>query len=214
MCNTVKHTFILLLFAVVLGCVQVDKPSAAIQTAFDSLKKNGISDSITSDEYILHPDGDSSGAAFVDTAVNNIRFDDCSTITRLFGDSIHLLPDYDDLPKIQIKNKNVTELLTMYMWNGSTSCSFQQYQVEAMDKKTLVYSGQYYLDVDRFISGRGVYLGLREADLIRLLGTPMSVDSSTQEKVYKYEVLNDLYFGEYHFKKGVLFKFRFGNEYP
>jgi len=214
MCNTVKLTVIILSFAVTSGCVQVDKPSAPIQTTFDSLKKSGLSDSSGLDQYILHPDGDSTGAAFEDTTINNIGFDDCSTITRLFGDSIRLLPDCDDLPRIQIKNRNGTELLTMYMWNGSTSCSFQQYQIEAMNEKTLFYSGQYFLDAKSFISGRGVKLGLGETDLVKLLGTPTSVETSGQERVYKYEVLNDLYFGEYHFINGILFKFRFGNEYP
>lgn len=83
-----------------------------------------------------------------------------------------------------------------------------------MDGKTLFHSGQYFLDVGSFISGRGVNLGLGESDLVKLLGTPTSVYTSAQGKIYKYEVLRGLYFGEYHFKKDILFKFRFGYEYP
>lgn len=104
MYNTLRLAIVLLFLAVELRCVQIDKPSAQVNGDSDSLIKSRIGDSSTFVEYIMHPDGDSTGAAFEDTVINNIQFDDCYTINRLFGDSIHLLPDYDDLPRIQITN--------------------------------------------------------------------------------------------------------------
>jgi hypothetical protein len=175
-------------------------------------KKTGSLDSVP--PYINHPTGYKDISKFEDNAINGIRLNDCDTITKLFGENIKLLPDIDDLPSLQILNMNKSQMLTMYMWNGSARCDFSQYQVEYAPVKHKFIQRPFILNVESFISGRNITLGMTQKELKMKIGEPNETSSENGDSILSYQEYNNLYFGDYYFRKGKLIKFRFGNEYP
>lgn len=94
-----------------------------------SLKKTSVTDP-DSDTFTMHPIGYRNIFTFLDSTINGIKLNDCDAIIKLFGNKYELLPDTADLPGIQIFSKDKSQLLTMYMFNGSNKCDFSQFQVE------------------------------------------------------------------------------------
>lgn len=166
------------------------------------------------DTIILHPDGYKNISGFYDSSINGIEFNDCDTITRLFGDSFKLLPDNDDLPSLQIINKSKTQLLTMYMWNGNAECDFSQYQVEYCLATLKFLQKPFILPSEKFITSRDICLGITISALKKRIGEPSLIEKDNELIVYSYQQFDDLYFADYYFKNDTLVKFRFGNEYP
>jgi hypothetical protein len=166
------------------------------------------------DTFINHPTGYKDISKFQDTTINGIKFNDCDTIDKLFGDKFELLPDIDDLPAIQILNADKTQLLTMYMWNGSAKCDFSQFQVEYASKRKKYYQAPFTLDTKSFFSGRNIYLGVAASELKKRIGQPNEVRTENGIQILSYQEYNNLYFGDYYFRDGKLIKFRFGEEYP
>jgi hypothetical protein len=177
-----------------------------------TLKKGGSN--VTSDTFVLHPSGFKDISSFYDTTVNGIKLNDCDTIEELFGDNYKLLPDIDDLPSIQILNNEQSQLLTMYMWNGSSKCDFSQFQVEYVPSKIEYLQKPFNLKTGNFKSGKGIYLGMTSSQLKTKFGKPSEIRHESGLLIYSYQEYNNLYFGDYYFKKDKLVKFRYGNEYP
>lgn len=166
------------------------------------------------DTRILNPTGYKEISLFYDTTINNIKFNDCDTIEKLFGKNYKLLPDIDDLPSIQIFNYDKSQLLTMYMWNGSSKCDFSQFQVEYTLTNTRYLQKPFKLDIDNFKSGKNIYLGITSSQLTSKIGKPNEQRQEDGLSILSYQQYNDLYFADYYFKGNKLIKFRFGNEYP
>ncbi|MFT3748368.1 MAG: hypothetical protein QM768_08635 [Agriterribacter sp.] len=179
-----------------------------------ALKKTAVDDDLNPDTYILHPSGYENISAFFDTAVNGIRLNDCDTIEKLFGDKYELLPDTDDLPAIQIFNEDKSQLLTMYMFNGSSKCDFSQFQVEYIFRNSKYLQTPFKLGIDIFKSGKGIYLKMTTSQLISKLGKPNEIRNERGCKVLSYQEYKGLYFADYYFKNNKLVKFRYGYEYP
>jgi hypothetical protein len=177
-----------------------------------TLKKVGAT--ATADTFVLHPFGFKDISSFYDTTVNGIKLNDCGTIEKLFGDNYKLLPDIDDLPSIQILNHEQSQLLTMYMWNGSSKCDFSQFQVEYVPSKIKYLQKPFNLKIDNFKSGKGIYLGITSSQLKTKFGKPTETRHESGLVVYSYQEYNNVYFGDYYFKNDKLVKFRYGNEYP
>ena len=177
-----------------------------------TLKKTGSDDS--QDVYILHPTGVKDISRFYDTTINDIKLNDCDTIKKLFGDNYNLLPDIDDFPAIQVFNRNESQLLTMYMHNGSWKCDFSQYQVEYTPAKIKFIQKPFKLELDSFKSGNNLYLGMNLSQLKSKIGEPNETRKEDGYTIFSYQQYNDLYFADYYFKKDKLLKFRFGFEYP
>jgi hypothetical protein len=166
------------------------------------------------DTFILHPTGFKDISKFRDTTINGIRFDDCDTITELFGNNFKLLPDIDDLPALQILNSDKTQLLTMYMWNGNAKCDFSQYQIEYNRGTIKFIQKPFVLDTKSFISVRKISLGITQNELKAKIGQPNEIKIESGLTILSFQEYSDLYFADYYFKGNRLIKFRFGEEYP
>ena len=166
------------------------------------------------DTFILHPTGYADISQFNDTTINGIKLNDCDTIEKLFGDNYILLPDIDDLPSIQILNNKESQLLTMYMWNGSSKCDFSQFQVELTSTNKKYLQKPFKLTLNNFKSGKTIYLGITSDQLKSKIGKPNEIRKEKGLIIFSYQQFNDLYFADYYFKTDKLIKFRYGNEYP
>jgi hypothetical protein len=215
-----KHSFLVILTLFSFSCNNKRKSSdeeiqLVIDTAsyVDTISKINVSAAIP-DTFILHPIGYKDISQFYDTTINGIKLNDCDTIVKLFGDHYKLLPDIDDLPSIQILNNKESQLLTMYMWNGSSKCDFSQFKVEYTTTNPKYLQKPFKLHLDNFKSGKTVYLGITSNQLKSRLGKPNEVRNEKGLTIFSYQQYNDLYFADYYFKDDKLIKFRYGNEYP
>ena len=131
-----RSTSLILLTFFSFACTDRKKPSdSTLNSTIDTIIKidstfNKKSLTPVQDTHVIHPNGYKDISLFYDNTINNIKLNDCDTIEKLFGENYALLPDIDDLPSIQILNNTESQLLTMYMWNGSPKCHFSQFQVE------------------------------------------------------------------------------------
>lgn len=212
-----KHRFFIVLMVSFFSCKSDDgeKEKSLGDTIpyVDTLllKKTLVSDP---DIFIMHPTGYKDISTFLDSTINGIAFNDCDTIRKLFGDTYELLPDIDDLPGIQIFNKDQSQLLTMYMFNGSSKCDFSQFQVEYAYSKARYLQKPFNLKIHFFKSGKGIYLGMTSAQLISMFGKANEIKQEKGFEILSYQQYNGLYFGDYYFKNKKLVKYRFGDEYP
>lgn len=215
-----KLSFLIILPLFSFSCIDKKNSSdkeikSLIDTAshIDTTSKKNVSAAIY-DTFILHPTGYKDISQFYDTTINGIKLNDCDTIEKLFGDNYKLLPDIDDLPSIQILNNKQSQLLTMYMWNGSSNCDFSQFQVEYITTNPKYLQKPFKLRLDNFKSGKTVYLGITSDQLRSRIGKPNEVRNEKGLTIFSYQQYNDLYFADYYFKADKLIKFRYGNEYP
>ena len=213
-----RPLLIITLFSILISCNSPRKEDnnekkSKIDTAF--FKKDTTDNlSLKADTFILHPKGYKDISKFCDTTINKIEFDNCQKITKMFGDKFELLPDIDDLPSLEVISNDKTQLLTMFMWNGSAKCHFEQYQVEYLNSKKKFYQKPFSINENTFISGRDIYLGMTQTDLKEKIGIPNETKTEKGVTIYSYQQFNDLYFADYCFKNNKLIKFRFGFEYP
>ena len=94
---------------------------------------------------------------------------------------------------------------------GDVVNQFSQFKIEY--NSTGIQS-DYKIKDKEFVTGKGIKLGVNEADLVKALGQPKEKENDKGYLQYSYRQDNGLYFGHYWFKKGKLEKFWFGEEYP
>lgn len=215
-----KLSFLIILPLLSFSCIDKKNSSdkeikSLVDTTshIDTTSKKNVSAAIV-DTFILHPTGYKDISQFYDTTINGIKLNDCDTIKKLFGDKYKLLPDIDDLPGVQILNNKESQLLTMYMWNGSSKCDFSQFQVEFTTTNPKYLQKPFKLHIDNFKSGKTVYLGITSDQLKAKIGKPTEIRKEKGLMIFSYQQYNDLYFADYYFKADKLIKFRYGNEYP
>jgi hypothetical protein len=131
----------------------------------------------------------------------------------------------DDFPVIQICNSNNTEILTLVFHHGDTKDSFNEFRIQNISK---VLTGCIIPPkvISRFVTGKGIHLGISKEELIKILGPSFTEDKEDNTITIRYKIDNfnkssflkkynlPVYFGHYHFLKGKLAKFEFGFEYP
>jgi len=202
------------------SCTNSRKEDQALSNIIDSTQKvdsnsGKQSEIIHIDTFLFHPTGYKDISRFYDTTISGIALNDCDKITGLFGDQITLLPDNeDDFPRIEIVNKDSSQMLTMYMHNGNASCYFSVYQVEYMHSDYKFAQNPFKLSKGKFVSGRGIALGMTMSELKKIFGEPNEMVVEERLNKLSYQEYDGLYFSDYYFQKNRLVKFRFGYEYP
>ncbi|MEK6750386.1 MAG: hypothetical protein AABY83_14500 [Pseudomonadota bacterium] len=118
------------------------------------------------------------------------------------------------------------ERLTLVFHNGDVQGSFNEFIVEPT--ATEAAPAKCHLEhINRFISGKGLALGITTTEVQRLLGAPhQRIGPDGGDVTYQYRIDNfadsdflkfyglPVYFGEYRFRQGRLTYLHVGFEYP
>jgi hypothetical protein len=166
-----------------------------------------------------------------DLSVAGIKLNDAKSSRAVLGREISsstdpaLIEDNTEMPHAFAVNKAGTQVLTLYFHYGGEVMAFSEFKVSLASETKLVVKPIKLTGVATFVTGKGLKLGLSEAQLIKILGPPQERSSVSGAVILDYrindpeagELLNysaDLYYGTYTFKAGKLTEFRFGFHYP
>ena len=161
----------------------------------------------------------------VDLMVSGIRLNDGSSARLPFGAQMQLDDPDSDRPKAFICNADRTEKLTLVYYEGDTSYIISEFQVERVETR-YVDCVQPPRQIDRFVSGKGIQLGMTRSDITHIFGNDYNEQPQLDEVVISYRIDNKnesgflqnnsapAYYGQYHFKQDKLVRFSFGFEFP
>lgn len=161
----------------------------------------------------------------VDLSVSEIRLNDLPSAKLPFGAQVQLDDPGSDRPKAFICNADRTEKLTLVYYEGDTSYIISELQVERVETR-YVDCVQPPRQIDRFVSGKGVQLGMTRNEVTRIFGKDYNEHPQLDEVVLSYRLDNKnesgflqyhsapAYYGQYHFKQDKLVRFSFGLEFP
>lgn len=157
---------------------------------------------------------------FIDISVNGIRLLDSDSYIEKFGLNINFF-ESENVVYTQHYNQAGNEMLTVIS-KHSAKFSATKLRVAKLDKKFLL-KRHVMEDVVKFITGKGVRLGMSSLEVSEILGNPnykeMNDDGIT---IYRYELLNSgaemmieekkysLYSSEFSFYDDKLIEFIFG----
>lgn len=160
-----------------------------------------------------------------DLSVSGILLDDAASAKTPFGAPPDLDDPDSDHPKAFICNGDKTEKLVLVYYEGDTANIVSELRVERVDAK--------YVDcvhpaerIARFVSGKGIRLGMPRNEVTRILGKNFTEHPQLDETVISYRIDNKTesdflqrhsspaYYGQYHFRENRLVKFSFGFEFP
>jgi|APLak6261703504_1056268.scaffolds.fasta_scaffold01201_4 hypothetical protein len=161
----------------------------------------------------------------VDLTVSGVQLNDSSSARLPFGAQVQLDDPDSDRPKAFICNADRTEKLTLVYYEGDTSYIISEFQVERVETR-YVDCMQPPMQIDRFVSGKGIQLGMTRNDVTHIFGKDYNEQPQLDEVVISYRIDNKnesgflqnnsapAYYGQYHFKEDKLVRFSFGFEFP
>ena len=160
-----------------------------------------------------------------DLSVSEIQLNDTSSARLPFGAQVQLDDPDSDRPKAFICNADRTERLMLVYYEGDTSYIISEFQVERVETR-YVDCVQPPRQIDRFVSGKGIQLGMTRNEVTQIFGKDYNEQPQLDEVVISYRIDNKnesgflqnnsapAYYGQYHFKQDKLVKFSFGFELP
>lgn len=165
------------------------------------------------------------GQVFVtDTTINNkINLDDYLSVETHLGDIIQKVDHNASLPDIYLKNASGTQYLRLIFFPGSTRNAFQRFEVGINTSRIKGTSLKKFIS---FKTESGISIGSSLDSVIAKKGKNYTKEkiNGTIEITYRLTGLDShpflgshnspLYSAVYCFKKGKLYKFSFGFEYP
>lgn len=161
----------------------------------------------------------------VDLSISEIKLNDIPSAKLPFGAQVQLDDPDGDRPKAFICNADRTERLTLVYYEGDTSYIISEFQVEQVETP-YIDCIQSPKQIDRFVSGKGVQLGMTRNEVMRIFGNDYNEHPQLDELVLSYRLDNKnesgflqnnsapAYYGQYHFKQDKLVRFSFGFEFP
>jgi hypothetical protein len=166
-----------------------------------------------------------------DFSVAGIKLNDAKSSRAVLGRKISsgtdpaLIEDDTEMPHAMAINKAGTQVLTLYVHYGGEIMAFSEFRVSLASETKLTGKPIKLAGVATFVTGKGIKLGLSEAQLIKILGPPQERSSVSGAVILEYRIEDpeagqllhypaDLYYGTYSFKAGKLTEFRFGFHYP
>jgi hypothetical protein len=128
------------------------------------------------------------------------------------------------MPHALAVNKAGTEVLTFFFHYGGEVMAFSEFKISLTSKTKLAGKPLKLARVATFVTGKGIRLGIAEAQLIKLLGRPQEKSSSNGAVVFDYRIEDpeagellgypaELYYGTYLQGRKAC-GFRFGFRYP
>ena len=160
-----------------------------------------------------------------DLSVSEIQLNDAPSARLPFGAQVQLDDPDSDRPKAFICNADRTERLTLVYYEGDTSYIISELQIERVETR-YVDCVQPPRQIDRFVSGKGIQLGMTRNEVTHIFGKDYNEQPQLDEVVISYRIDNKnesgflqnnsapAYYGQYHFKQDKLVKFSFGFEFP
>ncbi len=162
---------------------------------------------------------------FVDTQIGPVQLaDQASGRAFVLGAGGHEPEPRFGVTTFRYANKSKTETLNLVKHPGGVRYAFMQFRVGRADGSEMQRMAT--VGLDTFRSGRGVHLGLRAQEVIRLLGQPNEQRTDGTDRTFFYRcsstetcpvlkrVKMPQYAGRYSFKGGLLVAFEVGYPYP
>jgi hypothetical protein len=167
-----------------------------------------------------------------DFSVAGIKLNDAKSSRAVLGRKISsstdpaLIEDDTEMPHAMAINKAGTQVLTLYVHYGGEIMAFSEFKISLASETKLTGKPIKLAGVATFVTGKGIKLGLSEAQLTRILGPPQERSSTQDAVILDYQIedagarkwfggyTGDLYYGTYTFKAGKLTEFRFGFRNP
>ena len=160
-----------------------------------------------------------------DTAVNSIKLGDRASTEKVLGRRIwdkHFEAD-GLLPRIEIVNRDSTQVLRLLVEYGGFMNSVNQFQIIAVDKHYKFPRKAVRMNIDSFTTSRKISLFLKKERVISILGNSYKVlggKGGDEEIFYESSETDDLvkrhneykYFIQCAFRNGVLVNYWFGFE--
>jgi hypothetical protein len=160
----------------------------------------------------------------VDLSVNNIFLHDIRSQEIVIGRKVKFIDKDDSSPSSTFASSTGNEhlkLLTHYGGIGEVAEFEVSFSVKTKQEVPKLKQ------INKFMSGKGIHLGMNKAKLLSILGKPSQEKSlaKTVTLIYRIEDMEGkneflvcygmpIYYGNYLFKNNKLFKFQFGFEYP
>lgn len=159
-----------------------------------------------------------------DISVSGIFLNDRASQDLVLGADIPL--DHDaDVPNAIFSSTDGHQFLTIFTHPGGVG-EISEFRVSySVTEKRLAHRIE---KVKRFVSGKGIHLGLTQSRVTSILGAPLQrhkkngivtleyrlkeTEQTASEFLAYYKM--PLYYGSYSFKNGRLVEFMFGLEYP
>ena len=129
-----------------------------------------------------------------------------------------------DIPRVAIHNNKTKQYLILYFHPGGVINEFSEFEITPSFES----NRQNIISIEdtAFTTESGVKLTMALVDFKLIKGEPDSLISEDQEVIYHYEISNmnksaflkkynmPLYYADYYFRNGYLYKYRFGFMYP
>jgi len=160
-----------------------------------------------------------------DISVSGIFLSDSESTRKILGTPPAPAESGDDFPVVQVCNSKATEVLILVFHYGDLRDSFNEFRVRNISKlpADCITLPQ---EIDHFVTGKGIHLGMSKKDLIKILGPDFTekregnrlrvhyriADFERSSFLKKYNL--PTYYGSYNFEGDKLVNFSFGFEYP
>jgi hypothetical protein len=158
-----------------------------------------------------------------DTSIYNMILDDMESTVKQVGEESGMIETNEELPYRLFVSNNKRQQLKLIYHYGRSKNEFAEVEVSANPATAQVTT----LNTNTFITGRGIKLGMTEAEIIAVLGSCYKIISGDKaSELIKYTIDDDehsdflhrfnypLYYAEYEFEGNRLIRFKFGFEYP
>jgi hypothetical protein len=157
-----------------------------------------------------------------DISINGVFLNDLESQKKILGSTIPFDTEAP-LPKASFASADGTQILTVFTHPGSVG-DIAEVRV-AYGKRTSLKISK--LGVQTFSTGKGIELGLSEAKVTSILGTPLRSSTKGVFRTIEYRIEDrpkasaflthygmPIYYGVYTFKNDQLVAFQYGFEYP
>ena len=159
-----------------------------------------------------------------DISVNSIFLYDIKSKEKIIGNENKFFDRSNSFPSLKLASAEGGQNLKLISHFGGIG-EIAEFEISYPKKDRLNISK--LKQIKKFVSGKGIQLGMSKARLISILGKPSKVMTASNSVTFIYRIedfegKNDflscynmpIYFGNYLFKNNKLFKFNFGFEYP
>ena len=160
-----------------------------------------------------------------DSSIYGIKLNDTGSVLKVIGINYKLIENgSQDLPYISFVNNNGKERIFLLVHYASPKYEFSEFEVKKLDNDI---GNLQKINVEHFITGFGVHIGMTKKEVIAKLGNCYESMRDYKEKYKLYYRIDNIeksaflkrykmpiYYGSYVFKNEILSTFRFGFEYP
>lgn len=159
-----------------------------------------------------------------DLAVAGVKLLDPESAARVLGSGPQLVEDTEELPHARFVTKSGAQELIVFAGYGAEVDQYSEAEVRTAGKEAMVLNS---LDIDTFVTGNGIELGMSTAEVLRRVGKCGKIEERRgSTELVSYEVSDaekdptlkvfgfPVYYAEYEFESGKLVRYRFGFESP